>query len=103
MSDVRSGYLYILSVPCLPSDVMKVGRTIDPPRRLSEYPKGATYARVFGLVVDCHAAERQLLEVFRTEYKRFKGNEYFQGDRGEMTRTFEAFCEGGDTPSPMTV
>lgn len=95
------GFLYLLRDPALPANVYKIGRTMDLKRRLSQYPGGCHYIRTFGLIVDCHEHERQLIEMFKACFERYtkKGLEYFRGDRDEMLRAFEMFCH--DDPSPM--
>lgn len=79
----------------------KIGRTRDLKRRLSEYPRGCYYLRTFGMIVDCHAHERQLIEMFDACFERYrkKGLEYFRGNTEEVLHAFEVFCH--DDPSPM--
>lgn len=96
-----SGYLYILRDPSLPNDVVKIGRTVDPVRRLSEYPKGCWYITTHGAIADCHSAESEILRMFRSRYARYKGLEYFRGDARAIERDFREFCTGD--PSPMMI
>ena len=87
------GFLYILTNSQSPSGTLKVGRTNDYARRVSQYPKGSKYIEVFGPLEDCHVAERHLLSAMRARFVSSDyGREYFRGNASELVGYFHAFC-----------
>ncbi|MBM3203647.1 GIY-YIG nuclease family protein, partial [Candidatus Woesearchaeota archaeon] len=76
------------------NNVVKVGRTTDPVRRETDYPKGSRMYCVM-LVTDSKAVEDKLCDTFRKLFKHRKdyGNEYFEGNIDEMKKYFYMLCE----------
>jgi hypothetical protein len=77
MSVDKAGYLYLLRNARAPAGVLKMGRTNNPARRLSEYPANSSMIHIFGPVDDCHEAERHLIVFMKARFRASNfGREY---------------------------
>jgi hypothetical protein len=84
--------------------LVKVGRTNDTTRRLSEincgFPQRANVRwrleqhRKFPSAADAHAAEDGIKQLFAAKFTS-QGNEFFSGDRAQLIKAFQSCCSTG--------
>ena len=81
----------------------KVGRTVRDPhtraREIAREEKGARLVRVH-MSSYYQISESYLIDKMnQSGFKKFRGREYFEGDREEALEIFEGVCN--EAPSPM--
>ncbi len=87
----QKNYIYLLqSGEDVGTDIYKIGRTIDIPKRLGQYPRG-TVLLCSELTHDVFNAEKHLIQLFKQNFSIARGNEYFHGERSHMIALFKSF------------
>lgn len=85
-------YIYLLSTKAHRDDgrlIYKVGKTTQNiAARINSYGRG-TVALLTMACVDCHTAERELINMFKLKYSLREGYEYFEGDCFAMMRDIQ--------------
>lgn len=100
------GYIYFIAFDGAANHKrFKVGRTIRDPdtraREIAREEKGARLMRVH-MCSYCRRSEDYLIESMNKRgFKKFRGREYFEGDREEALEIFVSVCNAA--PSPMEV
>lgn len=83
----KSGHIYLIQTPEFIKSgepVYKIGKTAQKNnRRFYGYPPG-TRLLVQLSCDDCKICEDELLAIFKTEFKLYRGNEWFEGDCKKM-------------------
>ena len=85
-------YIYLLSTKVHRDDgrlIYKIGKTTQNiAARINSYGRG-TVALLTMACVDCHTAERELINMFKLKYSLREGYEYFEGDCFAMMRDIQ--------------
>lgn len=85
-------YIYLLSTKAHRDEgrlIYKVGKTTQNiAARINSYGRG-TVALLTMSCVDCHTAERELINMFKLKYSLREGYEYFEGDCFSMMRDIQ--------------
>jgi len=85
-------YIYLLSTKVHRDEgrlIYKIGKTTQNiAARINSYGRG-TVALLTMSCVDCHTAERELINMFKLKYSLREGYEYFEGDCFSMMRDIQ--------------
>lgn len=80
------GYIYIIQTrEFIGKNIYKLGRTVNPVRRLTDYPKGSVM--IYLSIVKCpEEEEKKIIELFKNKFthRNEYGREYFQGNPFKM-------------------
>jgi len=86
-------YLYLLHDSIdKNNNVLKIGKTIQLPETRFQGYGINTKPLIIYAVDDCHLRENELIKLFNSKFKLFRGKEYFQGNIKDMLIVFEKFC-----------
>lgn len=84
------GYIYIIQTrEFIGKDIYKIGRTVNPVRRLTDYPKGSIMIHLS--IVQCpEEEEKRIIDLFKNKFthRNDYGKEYFQGNPFKMIQEF---------------
>lgn len=88
------GYIYIIQTrEFIGKDIYKIGRTVNPVRRLTDYPKGSIMIHLS--IVQCpEEEEKRIIELFKNKFthRNDYGKEYFQGNPFKMIQEIHNYA-----------
>lgn len=90
---VMSGYIYLIKINNENiNDLYKIGRTLNFKSRFSQYPK-CTEQILVKFIDNFVNIESILIQLFKSTFKLYKGNEYFIGDVNKMISFVNYTCD----------